>query len=176
MEGFSVTESASETQQVTYNIVLESEPTANVTVDIGTFTGGNDDLTLATVSPTSVTFTPDAPSSADPMGAKRWNDPHSITVSIANDDIDRANAPIGGRLRFVQVFHEFRSSDSDPDSGYNVNVDNTRRGSLLNFPINITDDDIAGVTITDMDGMARVSTTPLTVAEGASQNYGIKLM
>jgi len=37
--GFEVTESASNTpQQVTYNVVLDSEPTANVTVDIGTFT------------------------------------------------------------------------------------------------------------------------------------------
>ncbi len=57
--------------QATFTIVLNSEPTSNVTVNFN-----SDDLTEGTAAPTSVTFT-----------NVNWNAPRTVTVTGVNDDV-----------------------------------------------------------------------------------------
>jgi hypothetical protein len=61
----------------TFTIVLTSQPTANVTLNLSSSDPGE-----GTVAPPSVTFTP-----AD------WDDPQTVTVTGVNDDIDDGNQP-----------------------------------------------------------------------------------
>ncbi len=59
----------------TYAVVLDSEPTADVTVDIGVTPNGHD----LTIDPTTLTFT-----------AEDWDGPQTVTVT-ASDDTDMDN-------------------------------------------------------------------------------------
>jgi hypothetical protein len=59
----------------TFSVVLESPPTANVTIDLS-----SSDTTEGTVLPTSVTFTP-----------ANWNTAQTVTVTGVNDSVDDDN-------------------------------------------------------------------------------------
>ena len=92
--GVSVSESAltvteQDTTGDTYTVVLDTEPTANVTVTVGGHAGSD-----VTVNPTSLTFT-----SLD------WSTAQTVTVTAGND-ADLANET-------VTLTHSAASSDSD---------------------------------------------------------------
>ncbi|MBK8171024.1 MAG: hypothetical protein IPK60_11865 [Sandaracinaceae bacterium] len=59
----------------TFTVVLDSQPTANVTIAITT-----SDDTEATAAPTTLTFTPE-----------NWNAPQTVTVTGVNDDTEDGN-------------------------------------------------------------------------------------
>ena len=61
--------------QATYTVVLDSQPTADVTI---TISAGS----AVTVSPTSLTFTP--------SGAGIWSTAQTVTVTAVDDDIDNS--------------------------------------------------------------------------------------
>ena len=79
---------------VTYTVTLSSEPTSDVTVTVE-----SDDPSTATVSPTSLTFTPDAEDRND------WETPQTITVTGVNDNVD--NPPVDGTNdgRLARIIH-----------------------------------------------------------------------
>lgn len=130
----------------TFDIVLTSQPTADVTI---TFTSS--DLTEGTVSPASVTFTP-----------VNFNVPQTITVTGVNDPIADGN----------QVFTILTGAATSADPGYAgldpadvtaINVDNetpnvyvkarkrlftTESGGTASFRVRLTTQPTAGVTCT----------------------------
>ena len=61
-----------ENGNATYTVVLDTEPTAAVTVTVAKTPGGDDDLT---VNPTALTFT-----------TGDWSTAQTVTVSAADDD------------------------------------------------------------------------------------------
>ena len=75
----------------TFDIVLNSQPTADVRIDVS-----SDDTTEGTVSPTSVTFTP-----------ANWNTPQTLTVTGVDD------ALIDGVITYHIVTHPAVSADAN---------------------------------------------------------------
>ena len=78
----------------TYTVVLNSQPTATVTVAVSSGAPG-----VATVAPAALTFAPGA-----------WNVAQTVTVTGVADTIDNTN-----NLRAVDVTHAVTSSDSQYD-------------------------------------------------------------
>ena len=66
-----------ETRNATYTVVLDTEPTGNVTVTPSLEAGGDQDITLQSTA--ALTFTPD-----------NWRQPQSVQVNAA-DDVDEVN-------------------------------------------------------------------------------------
>ena len=86
-----VTEAPGEGHTATYTVVLDSAPTDTVTVAVRSA-----DTAIATVSPASLTFTPD-----------NWSEAQGVTVSGVDDGADNA-----GDQRVVQVGHSVTSADT----------------------------------------------------------------
>lgn len=116
----------------TYTIVLDTEPTADVTITIN-------DNSEATADDTSLVFT-----------ALNWDTPQTVTVTAVNDDIDE-NSP-----EATTFTHSATSADLDYD-----NI------SVASETVNVTDNDVAGVTI-DPD-------TSNVTEGGATDTYTIVL-
>ncbi len=137
--GVTVTESSGSTRVTeggatdTYTVVLNSQPTANVTIAIGT-----DGKT--TVNPASLTFT-----------AADWNMPQTVTVTAVDDLI--AEGPHSS-----VISHTVTSADA-VYNGLSVN----------NVTVTITDNDSAGVTVTEPGGSTHV------VEGGATDTYTLAL-
>ena len=91
--------------QATYTVALDSQPTANVTINI---TAGN----AVTVRPTSLTFTP--------SGASIWSTEQTVTVTAVDDDIDNT-----GDARSARITHAVSAGDSDYEDETAANVDVT---------------------------------------------------
>ena len=110
----------------TYTVKLDSEPTANVIVDVV-----NEDPTVATVSTQSLTFTPG-----------NWDNPKSVTVTGVNDNVDSPD-------RTASINHAV--SDS---GGYTMNTPIVKDGGPVTdgdpaiVMVTVTDDDMAGLTVT----------------------------
>ena len=117
----------------TYTIVLDSQPTSNVTVNIAT--GGE-----ASTNFSSVTFTP-----------SNWFTAQTVTVSAVND------ARIEGNHSDT-ITHTVNSADP----GYNGL-------SVGSVNVNITDNDSAGLIVTQTGGATNV------VEGGATDSYSIRL-
>jgi gliding motility-associated-like protein len=80
----------------TFTIVLNTQPTSNVTINIS-----SDDLTEGSVSPSSVTFT-----------SSNWSTPQTVTVTPVNDDEDDGDV----------TYHIVTSNTSSSDPNYNNKV------------------------------------------------------
>ena len=102
----------------TYTLVLDAQPSSNVTVTAARKTGGDTDLSL---SGSPLTFTD-----------TNWNTAQTLTVSAAEDDGDSAN----GSATFT---HSASSGDSRYD-GASV--------TISELVANEVDNDTAGVTVT----------------------------
>ena len=76
----------------TYEVVLKSEPTGTVTVDIE-----SEDTTVATVGPPRLTFTAD-----------NWESAQTVTVTAKNDTIDNT-----GNERATTITHTVSAADTD---------------------------------------------------------------
>jgi len=86
--GLSTTEAGG---TATFTVVLDSEPTANVTIGLS-----SSDTTEGTVLPTSLTFQP-----------SNWDTPKTVTVTGVNDDLD------DGDIAYTIVTAEASSSDAE---------------------------------------------------------------
>jgi len=103
----------------TYTVVLNTLPTADVTVTLTAREG-----TVATFSPTPLTFTP-----------ANWNVEQTVTVTVAGVDDAIANDPV----RTVVIGHQVTSTDGD----YNG-------AEVTDMTVTATDDDTAGITVTPL--------------------------
>ena len=120
--GVSVSESGT---TAVFTIELASEPTSNVVLDLSA-----GDLTEATVSPATLTFTP-----AD------WDTPKDVTVTGVDDDIIDGDV---GSLVTIAV------DDLNSDDTYDPVPDATAS-------VTTTDDDVAGITIVEEAGTTVVA-------------------
>ena len=100
----------------TYTVVLDTEPTADVTVTVSSDSE-------STVNPTSLTFT-----------SGNWSTPQTITVTAVNDDIAEGN-------HTSTVSHTAASADG-----------NYNGIGIADVTANITDNDTAGVSVTESGG------------------------
>ena len=113
----------------TFTIVLNTQPTANVTIGLS-----SSDASEGTVSPASVTFT-----------AGNWNSPQTVTVSGVNDDLD------DGDVGYTIVTAAATSADANYNSlnAADVSVTNTD-----NDTAGITVSPTSGLITTEAGGTA----------------------
>ncbi len=114
---------------VTFAIVLNTKPTANVTINVS-----SSDLTEGTVSPASVVF-----STTD------WNTPKTITVTPVNDDED------DGDITYSVVTSNAISSDPNYN---NMNVPDVTVTNVNDDVAGITVTPTSGLTTTEAGGTA----------------------
>ena len=108
----------------TYNVVLESEPTHDVTVTVA-----SGDTTAALVSAAGGTAGPTATLAFTPQN---WNTPQTVTVTGVDDNVDNP-----GDSRATSITHTAQS----PDSNYQAIA-------IDSVPVTVTDDDAAPTAIT----------------------------
>ena len=99
----------------TFTVVLNTQPTANVTIGLS-----SSDTTEGTVSPASLTFT-----------NANWNTPQTVTVTGVND------AVVDGNIAYTIVTAPATSSDTnyngvDPSDVSVTNIDNNTVGIIVN--------------------------------------------
>ncbi len=102
---------------VDYTLVLDTAPTADVTIAVA-----SDTVTAATVSSASLTFTP-----------ANWNTAQTVTVTGVNDDVDNPSDE-----RTASLSHTATSTDGDYEG---VAI------TIASVTVTVTDDDDAGVTV-----------------------------
>ena len=108
----------------TFTLVLDSQPTADVTVSVII------DSTQATPDQTSLTFT-----------ASNWNQTQTVTLNDVDDDIDE------GATHTILV----TSSPSSTDNNYSASLNTSL---IKTDNITMTDNDTASVSINDGGGIA----------------------
>ena len=123
----------------TYTVLLKTEPTHDVTVTVTAGGGAQVNITGGSVgSEQSLTFTP-----------SNWGTAQTITVTGVNDDIDNV-----GDARTVTIAHAASSDDTRYD------IDDA--GSVS---VTVSDDDEAGLTITETAGSTTVSEDGTTLMD-----------
>ena len=144
-----------EGDQGTYKVVLDTRPAGNVTI-----TPTSDDESIATVSPTTLTFTP-----------HNWDTPQTITVATARDD-DSYDESVTIRQAVsgygVIIAHNVHITVRDGDTA-GVTVAPTKltvkEGDEKTYKVVLNTQPAGNVTITptsDDEGIATVSPTTLT--------------
>jgi hypothetical protein len=113
----------------TFNIVLQSQPTADVTVALS-----SSDVSEGTVGPASVTFT-----------VANWNTPQTVTVTGADDSLD------DGNVGFTVV----TAAATSADSTYNgMNASDVAASNTDDDTAGITVVPTSGLTTTEAGGTA----------------------
>ena len=142
-DGVTVTETGSGTTvsedgtvKDSYEVVLTSEPTQDVTIAVT-----SDDTDVATVDSNTLTFTPG-----------NWNQPQTVTVTGVDDDV------VQNAGRTVSISH-VATSDDTAYGGIEV----------ASVSVTVSDDDEAGVIITETDGGTVVRRRSSTVREDTYQ-------
>ena len=131
----------------TFNIVLQSQPTADVTIPIS-----SSDVGEGTVAPTSVTFT-----------MLNWNAPQTITVTGVDDPMADGNAP-------YQVIVGIATS---ADGNYNgINPPNVSVTNIDNDSPGVTITPLSGLQTTESGGTATF-TVVLTSQPSADVTIGL---
>ena len=120
-----VTEAAGATRTDTYTVALSSEPTHGVELTLSSYR-----TTVATVSPTSLTF-----------ATSNWNAPQTVTVTGVDDNVDQ-----GGFQRSAIVHTVATTEDSTYASAF-----------MPDAVVTLVDDDTSGVTITESGGSTSVT-------------------
>ncbi|MFN7115274.1 MAG: hypothetical protein ACK4TA_00655, partial [Saprospiraceae bacterium] len=136
-----------------YTIRLNSRPTQNVTVNI-VFDAAQISLvadgTTFTTSPATFTIVPDD-----------WNVLQTVEVIAIDDNVDETNPHT---TNIIQTF-------SSTDANYNTATGGVNPADVT---VNITDNDVAGVTITEASGTANDNS--ITVVEGgAGSSFNVVL-
>jgi hypothetical protein len=138
--------------QDTFTIVLNSQPTANVTIALS-----SNDTSEGTVSPASVTFTP-----------ANWNAPQTVTVTGVNDFIADGN----------QVYSIVTAAATSADASYNgsnaadvqvTNLDNDSAGIIVTPTSGLTTGE-NGDTATFSVALASQPTATVTIALSSSDS------
>ena len=121
-----VTEAAGATRTDTYTVALSSQPTHGVELTLSSYRSA-----VATVSPTSLTFT-----------TTNWNTAQTVTVTAGVDD----NVDQGGFRRSAIVHTVAATQDSTYASAF-----------MADAVVTLVDDDTSGVTITESGGSTAVT-------------------
>lgn len=130
----------------TFTVVLDSQPTADVTINIS-----SSDTTEGTVSPTSLTFTPGEVTIAL-VGWGVWSSPQTVTVTGVDDTIIDGNQP------YTIILDQ--ASSTDP----NYNGRNPSDVTVTN-----TDDEpLPGITVSPTSGL-------VTREAGATASFTVVL-
>ena len=153
----------------TYTVVLDSQPTANVS-----FTLASGDTTIAMVSPPTLSFTPSA-----------WNVAQTVTVTGVNDDI------VNPGDRTTAITHTIASADGDYDTldvdSVDVIADDDDAGvrvtpTTLSVPeadgtgtytLVLESEPTAGVTITLASGDTNIATVSLATLSFTTTNWNV---
>ncbi len=126
----------------TFKLKLDSQPSADVTVALsGRFFTGSFYINEVTFTPAALTFTAD-----------NWNTAQEVTVTAVDNDVVDSGGLLGAILGQI----EYTATSSD----------GTYEGSSRNLDVVVSDDDMAGVTVTE---------TVLNVEEGGSGTYTVVL-
>ena len=150
---------------VAYRVVLNSEPTSDVTVAIE-----SDDPSTATVSPTSLLFSPDATKS------NAWSAAQTITVTGVNDNVD--NPPVDGTNdgRLARITHTPNGGGYDYIEPRSIEVtvmDNDGGDDAV--PLVPDTEDLVGLTLTP--NTTGTDDAPLEVddEDGGRATYTVRL-
>ncbi len=128
LEEIDASGTAAEEHKGTYEVVLTSEPTDDVTVTVGVPEGAP-----FTVSDASLTFTP-----------SNWSTARTLTVTASNDDVDNA-----GDARAANITHTVVADDSDyggvaaSNVAVTVNDDDTKGVTVTGGPLTVEESDDA---------------------------------
>ena len=134
----------------TYSVVLDSRPTASVTVTVASgapgvvLVDGSDQDTVGSASET-LTFTA--------SGVTAWNIAQTVTVTGVNDGIDNP-----GGLRSVTVTHTSASSDADYQAA-----------TIASVTVAVTDDDPTSVTLSRSDSGTIVEDATASVGDRSAE-------
>ncbi|MEQ1760556.1 MAG: Calx-beta domain-containing protein [Vicinamibacterales bacterium] len=141
----------------TFTVVLDAQPTADVTVGLS-----SSDTTEGTVSPASVTFT-----------SANWNTPQTVTVTGVNDSLDdgdiafsivtAAAASADGNYNGLNPANVAATNTDDDASGITVSAisgTTTETGSTATFTVALDAQPTADVTL----GLSSSDTTEGTVS------------
>ena len=132
--------------QKTYTVALDSEPTGTVTVNVS-----SGDTNIATVSDTSLEFTP------SDWGAQ------TVTVTAVDDDVDNT-----GDARTVRITHTVSAAGTDYEDESAANVD-----------VTLTDDDgeptlsIDSPNVTEGDNSTTTMTFKVTLAPASGKAVSV---
>ena len=129
----SVTEKSGDGRSDTYTVVLESEPTAAVTITVESGDSG-----AATVSPATLTF-----------ATTNWRMAQTVTVTGVDDQVDQSSD------RSVTISHSATSSDTTYDQ---INITNMTATVVDNDTASITINESGGVSVTEAAGEGRTDT------------------
>jgi len=136
----------------TFTVVLDTEPTADVTIDLS-----SDDTSEGTVSPTSVTFT-----------SGNWDIPQTVTVNGADDDV------VDGDIPYTIVTAQATSGDPSysPINPADVSVTNNDLGVFcLDSNVTITDCGTTDDPASDPDTYDPTNVPPDVIWEDAKAFY-----
>lgn len=126
--------------QATFVMLLNSQPTADVTVPLS-----SSDESEGTVSPTSLTFTP-----------QNWNIPQTVTVTGVDDGFDDGDVVYyiitGAAISDDPVFHGLNTNDVEV-----TNIDDDTAGFLIS--------PVSGLVTTEMGGTASFAIVLASVPE-----------
>ncbi len=149
-----------EGERGTYTVVLDSEPTGEVTVAVSSSNGN------ATVSPTSLTFT-----------TRNWARPQTITVTGANDAIDNpsdltatvTNTPSGGGYGDGEAASVSVTVTDDDVKGLTLSPATltVAEGGTGTYTVALNSEPTGSVTVTvaSSNGNATVDTDPATTGD-----------
>ena len=147
--------------QVTFTVVLDSQPTANVVIDVSSSDEGE-----GTVSPDMLTFM-----------ASDWSDPRTVTVTGVDDTVDDGNQAYMIELA-AAVSTDMNYNNLDPDDVSVSNADNDGPPTSITLtvqPNTLSEGDNAtDVTVTaTFDGGTTVSTaTTVMLSLGGTADSG----
>ena len=154
--GLNTTESGG---TATFDVVLESQPTANVTIALA-----SSDLTEGTVDQASLTFTP-----------ANWNSPQTVTVTGVDDAVADGNQPYSITIA-AAVSADSGYAGIDPPDVAATNIDNDTAGVIVTpttglvtteaggsdfFTVVLTSQPTANVTITFASSDATEGAVPV---------------
>ena len=133
-DGTTVTEAPGEGRADTYTVVLDSQPTGDVTITIN-----SDTTTAVTVSPAPLTFT-----------TSNWTTAQTVTVTGVDDKVDQGNN------RNATISHTVTSSDPNYN---NIPIDHVTATVVDDDGAGVTIEESAdGTTVTEAPGEGRADT------------------
>ena len=146
----SVTEKSGGGRSDTYTVVLDSEPTTEVTITVESGDSG-----AATVSPATLTFT-----------TTNWNTAQTVTVTGVDDQVDQSSD------RSVTISHRATSSDTTYDQ---INIANVTATVMDNDMVGVTITESDGFTsVTEASGEGHTDTYIIVLDSQPTANVGIE--
>ena len=147
----SVTEASGDGNTDTHTVVLNSEPTADVTVGVA-----SDDTEAATVSPATLTFT-----------SANWSTVQTVTVTGVDDDLDNTNDE-----RSVIITYASSSDDENYEDGrFSIDVEVTVTDEDIRG-VTVMESDDATI-VTEASGAGNTDTYTIVLSTKPTANVEI---